>query len=102
MLLKIVLAIWSEKTTIEDIANAAGKGKSTLYYFLGKIEIFEAVVDEELKTLLRMIRQTVNMATTAINNLKTYVRARAAAMEKFHSLSAVVYENLSSGITSIL
>ena len=37
-----------KKTTMEDIANAMGKGKSTLYYYFpGKIEIFEAVVDEE-------------------------------------------------------
>ena len=34
-----------KKTTMEDIANALGKGKSTLYYYFpGKTEIFEAVV----------------------------------------------------------
>ncbi|HSU50274.1 MAG TPA: helix-turn-helix domain-containing protein, partial [Segetibacter sp.] len=41
-----------KKTTMEDIANSLGKGKSTLYYyFTGKTQIFEAVVKEELKHL---------------------------------------------------
>ncbi len=44
-----------KKTTMEDIANAMGKGKSTLYYYFpGKTEIFEAVVDEEMKNLVTL------------------------------------------------
>lgn len=92
-----------KKTTMEDIANAMGKGKSTLYYYFpGKTEIFEAVVDEELKNLLRVTRQAINMAPTAKDKLKAYARTRAAAMEKFHNLSAVVHENICSHITDIL
>lgn len=92
-----------KKTTMEDIANAMGKGKSTLYYYFpGKTEIFEAVVDEELKNFLRLTRQAINMATTAKDKLKAYARTRMAAMEKFHNLSAVVYENICSHIADIL
>ncbi|MEJ7685346.1 MAG: TetR/AcrR family transcriptional regulator [Segetibacter sp.] len=92
-----------KKTTMEDIAIAMGKGKSTLYYYFpGKTEIFEAVVDEELKNLLRLTRQAINMATTAKDKLKAYVRTRAAAMEKFHNLSAVVYENICHHVADIL
>lgn len=92
-----------KKTTMEDIANAMGKGKSTLYYYFpGKIEIFEAVVDEELRNLLRLTRHAITMAATAKDKLKAYVKTRAAAMEKFQNLSAVVYENICSNITNIL
>ena len=36
------------KTTMDDIAFAAGKGKSSLYYyFKNKEEVFEAVVEKE-------------------------------------------------------
>lgn len=92
-----------KKTTMGDIALAMGKGKSTLYYYFpGKNEIFEAVVDEELKTLFRLTRQAIDMATTAKDKLKAYVKVRAAAMGKFQNLSAVVYENLCSGLINVL
>src|SRR5919202_1678708 len=92
-----------KKTTMEDIANAMGKGKSTLYYYFpGKIEIFEAVVDEELKNLLRVTRQAINLATTAKDKLKAYVRTRVCAMEKFRNLSTVIYEDIFNHLAEIL
>lgn len=92
-----------KKTTMEDIANAMGKGKSTLYYyFIGKTELFEAVVDEELKNLSRLTRQAINMATTAKDKLKAYVRIRAVIIEKFQNLSAVVYDGIFNHIADIL
>lgn len=92
-----------KKTTMEDIANAMGKGKSTLYYYFpGKTEIFEAVVDEELKNLLRLTRQAINMATTAKDKLKAYARTRLSAMDKFRNLSAVLYEDIFNHIAEIL
>ena len=40
----------SNKTTMEDIAREAGKGKSTLYYYYqSKEEIFDAVVIVEFE-----------------------------------------------------
>lgn len=92
-----------KKTTMEDIANAMGKGKSTLYYyFLGKTEIFQAVVEEELKNLLRVTRQAISVATTAKDKLKAYSRTRARVMEKFHNLSSVVYEDIFNHIGVVL
>ena len=92
-----------KKTTMEDIANALGKGKSTLYYyFQGKTEIFKAVVDEELKNLLRITSHAINMAATAKDKLKAYSRTRARVMEKFHNLSSVVYEDIFNHIGVVL
>ena len=92
-----------KKTTMEDIANAMGKGKSTLYYyFSGKVEIFEAVVDEELKNLSRLTSQAINLANTAKDKLKAYSSTRARMMEKFHNLSSVVYEDIFNHIGVVL
>ena len=92
-----------KKTTMEDIANAMGKGKSTLYYYFpGKIEIFEAVVDEEMRNLLRFTRQAINLATTAKEKLKAYCRTRVSVMDKFQNLSLVVYEESFNHIGDIL
>lgn len=92
-----------KKTTMEDIANALGKGKSTLYYYFpGKTEIFEAVVDEEMRNLLRFTRQAINLATTARDKLKAYFRTRVSLMEKLQNLSIVVYEEIFNHIGTIL
>jgi AcrR family transcriptional regulator len=92
-----------KKTTMEDIANAMGKGKSTLYYYFpGKTEIFEAVVDEEMRNLLRFTRQAINMAVTAKDKLKAYCKTRVSVMEKLQNLSIVVYEEILNHIGTIL
>ena len=92
-----------KKTTMEDIANSMGKGKSSLYYYFpGKTEIFEAVVEEDLKNLLQLTRQAINAAETAKDKLKAYSRTRARVMEKFHNLSSVVYEDIFNHIGVVL
>lgn len=46
------------KTTMDEIARAAGKGKSSIYYyFSSKEEIFEAVVVKEARTLKKNFRR---------------------------------------------
>lgn len=92
-----------KKTTMEDIANSLGKGKSTLYYyFQGKTEIFKAVVDEELKNLLRLTKQAISTAASAKDKLKAYSRTRTRVMQKFHNLSSVVYEDIFNHIGVVL
>ena len=42
------------KSTMDEIAVAAGKGKSTLYhYFKSKEEVFAAVIEKEGNTMFR-------------------------------------------------
>jgi len=49
------------KTTMEDIAQAAGKGKSTLYYyFKNKEEVFRAVVEYEGNLLKNELLDVIN------------------------------------------
>ncbi len=92
-----------KKTTMEDIAFSLGKGKSTLYYyFQGKTEIFKAVVDEELKILLRLTSHAINLASTAKDKLKAYSRTPARVMEKFHNLSSVVYQDIFNQLGVVL
>lgn len=61
------------KTTMEDIAKALGKGKSTLYYYYAnKEEIFEAVVTKELNEVFAKVKDATDMAETAEDKLWTY------------------------------
>jgi AcrR family transcriptional regulator len=64
------------KTTMEDIASEAGKGKSTIYYYYkSKDDIFEAVVTRELNYLLSKAKEATIEATSAKEKIKKYIVA---------------------------
>jgi len=66
-----------KKTTMDDIAFAAGKGKSSLYYyFKNKEEVFEAVVENEAEHLKAEIYSAINGAVRATDKLRVYIQAR--------------------------
>ena len=49
-----------KKTTMEDIAKAMGKGKSTLYYYYcSKEDIFDAVILKEMGEVFHCVKQAV-------------------------------------------
>jgi AcrR family transcriptional regulator len=58
---------------MEDVAQAIGKGKSTLYYYYkSKEEIFEAMMDLEVTQVLRHIRLAVAQSITATAQLEAF------------------------------
>jgi AcrR family transcriptional regulator len=62
-----------QKTTMEDIARAMGKGKSTLYYYYkSKEEIFDAVLRTEMNDVYNLSKEAVMHAQTASDKLKAY------------------------------
>ncbi len=64
----------SNKTTMEDIAREAGKGKSTLYYYYqSKEEIFDAVVRIEFERILQKAKAMAQETETAKERLITYI-----------------------------
>ena len=76
------------KTTMEDIASEAGKGKSTLYYYYkSKEEIFDAVVKIELHRVLNKAQQAANALPTAKEKLKTYIVTCIYEMKNY----AIIY-----------
>lgn len=72
-----------KKTTMDDIAFAAGKGKSSLYYyFKNKEEVFEAVVDYEAELLKDEIISSTKELKNAVGQLRLYIQIR---MKRFVS-----------------
>lgn len=87
------------KTTMEDVAKAAGKGKSTLYYyFANKDEVFDAVVTKEINEVQSAVRQAVNLASTAREKLMAYSAINFAELRKkvilFRMVSGELRENI--------
>jgi AcrR family transcriptional regulator len=63
-----------KKTTMEDIAKAAGKGKSTLYYyFKSKEEIFEELMAQEMDAVLSKAREAAKYAVSASDKILAYM-----------------------------
>lgn len=64
------------KTTMEDIAREARKGKSTLYYYYrSKEEIFDSVVKLEFSALRSSARASVRDVNSARERLRKYIIA---------------------------
>ena len=55
---KLIQQYGLNKTTMEDIAKAAGKGKSTLYYyFKSKEDIFDEVIKQEMDDFFGQVKK---------------------------------------------
>lgn len=80
-----------KKTTMEDIAKAMGKGKSTLYYYYcSKEEIFDAVILKEMGEVFNMVKLAVEKAVSAEEKLKAFTLTKIKAVQKRANLYKVV------------
>ena len=84
-----------KKSTMDDVAKAIGKGKSTLYYYYpGKNELFEAVVADELQKLIRITRLAMNSANTSRDKLKALLLKRLELSKHMHNLGQVIKQDI--------
>ncbi len=84
-----------KKTTLDEIAQGAGKGKSSLYYyFKSKDEVFAAVVEHELNTLEEKIEEAVNSVSKAGDKLKIYIQTRIDVIKEMATLTEAIKNDL--------
>ena len=80
-----------KKTTMEDIAKAMGKGKSTLYYYYcSKEDIFDAVIQKEMGEVFHYVKQAVEKAETAEEKLTVFTLSKIKAVQKRANLYKIV------------
>lgn len=87
-----------KKTTMEDIARAIGKSKSSLYYYYKtKEEIFEAVVAEDMDESRRTTEEKMNSVELAPEKFRlmftTIFGSIREKIDKFSVFRADVMEN---------
>lgn len=71
-----------KKTTVDDIAQALRKGKSSIYYYFNsKEDIFQAVVDSEASALRERINAILEKPISAMEKLRQYVKTRMQAVQ---------------------
>jgi AcrR family transcriptional regulator len=72
-----------KKTTMEEIALASSKGKSSIYYyFSSKEEVFKAVVEKEADELKNEILSSISKVDDPIEKLKVYISVRMKKLNK--------------------
>ena len=77
-----------DETTMNDIAQASGKGRRTLYtYFKSKNEIYSAVVESELDRLYKVLCDVAEKNLPADEKLMTLIYTRLDAVK------ALVFRN---------
>jgi AcrR family transcriptional regulator len=80
-----------QKTTMDDIAKAMGKGKSSIYYYYSsKDEIFRAVVEKEVTVMKSNIVSALDKAEGPKEKLKAYVIERMHGLSRFVNLYNVL------------
>lgn len=69
-----------QKTTVDDLAKAAGKGKSTFYYYYkSKEEIFRDVIEKEAQILRMKLIESISIKGDALTKMKNYVITRLSS-----------------------
>ncbi len=101
-ILKIAREIFSKygykKTTLDDIANAVRKGKSSLYYyFKSKEDLFQAVIMKEVEILAHELEIVINRNTDPVDKLRDYILTKLAT---FRNL-ANFYHAIENDVTAV-
>lgn len=72
-----------KKTTMEEIAQATRKGKSSIYYYFNsKEDIFKAVVEKEAEELKEELYKKISEIDDPIERLKVYISVRMRKLNK--------------------
>lgn len=83
-----------KKTTMEDIAQTAGKSKSTLYYyFKDKEEIFDKVINLEIDEFFHAVKTSVNKQADAVSMLKAYIVTKVKILRDKTNLYSIAIKN---------
>ena len=82
------------KTTMDEIAIASRKGKSSIYYyFASKEEIFKAVVEKEALIMKEELIKANNSTESPAQKLKTHVLVRMRTMEKLANFYSAIKDD---------
>lgn len=80
-----------DKTTVNDIADAVHKAKSSIYYyFKSKEEIFLDIVEEESQWIIAQTSQAVDRESNSVLKLRAYLMTRVTQLREVPNLRSVL------------
>jgi AcrR family transcriptional regulator len=85
------------KVTMDDVAKAIGKGRSSLYYYYkSKDEIFDAVIDVEIRDITAALTSAMHEAATIEQKIHSFCTARIKIARK----KKAFFEALETGMNA--
>lgn len=100
---KIFTRYGFRKTTMEEIASASSKGKSSIYYYFpSKEDIFRAVVEKEANELKVELGKTIHAGSPPIEKLKAYILFRLHHVRTLGNFYAALNEESLSHMDFIM
>jgi AcrR family transcriptional regulator len=76
-----------KKTTMEEIAQATRKGKSSIYYYFNsKEDIFKAVVEKEAEEIQSELYKKISGVEDPVERLKIYITVRMRKINKLTNI----------------
>jgi len=83
------------KVTMDDVAKAIGKGRSSLYYYYkSKDEIFDAVMEVEIKEMMAIVTHATEQADTLKDKINAFCTAKLKLLQEKKS----IYNALEAGM----
>jgi len=80
-----------KKSTMDEIAAAAGKGKSTLYhYFKSKEEVFAAVIEKESNIMFKELNKIITANIDSKLKIKKYITTRMELINELSNLYSAI------------
>jgi len=74
---RLFIRFGKRKTSVDEIARAAGVGKGTVYsYFKGKESLWQILIDTEVSNLFQTIRKAVDAVESASAKIRAFVITR--------------------------
>ena len=90
------------KTTMDEIAYAARKGKSSLYYyFKSKEEVFQVVVEKEAGLLRAEISRNVSECNSGLEKLQAYIYTRMNGFKNWGNFYVALKDDYLSNLDFI-
>jgi len=100
---KIFTRYGYRKTTMDEIAAATRKGKSSIYYYFpGKEDIFKAVVEKEVGELKFRLDKTMSGDASPFDKLKAYILFRLRHVRTVENFYSALNEDSLSHLDFIL
>lgn len=83
------------KVTMDDIARAAGRGKSSLYYYYkSKDEIFDVVLGREISDMLAQLTQQIEHLPSASAQLEAFAITKLQLLREKTALYGMLYQDI--------
>ncbi len=89
---EVVMRFGYRKTTLEDIADAAGVSRATLYYYFpNKEEVFRALIEREIDAFQQILTEAVDPSEPPDRRLLALVRTRYTHLRRIKALYSVTH-----------